>query len=90
MLLVYATTRATSDGWGAPVTLALFGGAAALVLAFLLKEKPLRTESFVQASAAELGTEVGPAIGAEASQEIADEEARPVEAGAEPASSRRT
>jgi EmrB/QacA subfamily drug resistance transporter len=65
-------------------------GAVALVLAFLLKEKPLRTESFVQASAAELGAEVGPAIGAEASQEIADEEARPVEAGAEPASSRRS
>ena len=65
-------------------------GAVALVLAFLLKEKPLRTESFVQASAAELGAEVGPAIGAEASQEIADEEARTVEAGAEPASSRRS
>src|SRR5919198_547029 len=38
MLLVYATTRATSDGWGAPVTLALFGGAAALVLAFVAIE----------------------------------------------------
>jgi EmrB/QacA subfamily drug resistance transporter len=38
MLLVYATTRATSDGWGAPVTLALFAGAAALVLAFVAIE----------------------------------------------------
>jgi EmrB/QacA subfamily drug resistance transporter len=38
MLLVYATTRATSDGWGAPVTLALFGGAAALILAFVAIE----------------------------------------------------
>jgi EmrB/QacA subfamily drug resistance transporter len=38
MLLVYATTRATSDGWGAPVTLGLFAGAAALVLAFVTIE----------------------------------------------------
>jgi EmrB/QacA subfamily drug resistance transporter len=38
MLLVYATTRATTDGWGAPTTLALFAGAAALVLAFLAIE----------------------------------------------------
>lgn len=38
MLLVYATTRATSDGWGAPTTLALFAAAAALVLAFVLIE----------------------------------------------------
>src|SRR5437762_2552720 len=38
MLLVYATTRATSDGWGAPVTVALFAGAAALVLAFVAIE----------------------------------------------------
>src|SRR5947208_6415744 len=29
MLLVYALTRATSDGWGSPTTLALFAGAAA-------------------------------------------------------------
>jgi EmrB/QacA subfamily drug resistance transporter len=35
MLLVYATTRATTDGWGAPVTLGLFASAAALVLAFV-------------------------------------------------------
>src|SRR5881392_2861568 len=38
MLLVYATTRATSDGWGAPATVALFAGAAALVLAFVAIE----------------------------------------------------
>src|SRR5213082_3075985 len=35
MLLVYALTRATSDGWGSSTTLALLGGAAALVLAFI-------------------------------------------------------
>src|SRR4051812_7164909 len=35
MLLVYAMTRATTDGWGAPATLALLGGAAALLLAFI-------------------------------------------------------
>ena len=29
MLLVYALTRATSDGWGSPTTLALLAGAAA-------------------------------------------------------------
>jgi EmrB/QacA subfamily drug resistance transporter len=38
MLLVYATTRATSDGWGAETTLALFAAAAALLLAFVLIE----------------------------------------------------
>src|SRR5919198_3401575 len=38
MLLVYATTRATSDGWGADTTLGLFAGAAALVLAFVVIE----------------------------------------------------
>ncbi len=38
MLLVYATTRATSDGWGADTTLALLAGAAALVLAFVAIE----------------------------------------------------
>ncbi len=38
MLLVYAATRATTDGWGAPVTLGLFAGAAALVLAFVAIE----------------------------------------------------
>jgi EmrB/QacA subfamily drug resistance transporter len=35
MLLVYALTRATSDGWSSPVTLGLLGGAAALIAAFL-------------------------------------------------------
>ena len=35
MLLVYALTRATSDGWGSGTTLALLAGAAALVLAFV-------------------------------------------------------
>jgi EmrB/QacA subfamily drug resistance transporter len=43
MLLVYATTRATTDGWGAATTLALFGGAVALVLAFIAIE--LRSRS---------------------------------------------
>ncbi|HSB39947.1 MAG TPA: DHA2 family efflux MFS transporter permease subunit [Gaiellaceae bacterium] len=38
MLLVYATTRATTDGWGAPLTLSLFGASAALILAFLVIE----------------------------------------------------
>src|SRR5438105_54522 len=38
MLLVYAMTRATSDGWGAGTTLGLLAGAAALVLAFVLIE----------------------------------------------------
>jgi EmrB/QacA subfamily drug resistance transporter len=43
MLLVYATTRATSDGWAADTTLGLFAGAAALVLAFVVIE--LRSRS---------------------------------------------
>src|SRR5438552_1967553 len=38
MLLVYAMTRATSDGWGAASTLELLAGAAGLVLAFVLIE----------------------------------------------------
>src|SRR6059058_48630 len=38
MLLVYATTRATSDGLGAGSTLALLAGAVALVLAFVAIE----------------------------------------------------
>src|SRR5436853_2096352 len=38
MLLVYAMTRATSDGWGSATTLGLLSGAAALVLAFVLIE----------------------------------------------------
>jgi EmrB/QacA subfamily drug resistance transporter len=39
MLLVYAMTRATSDGWGSGATLALLAGSAALMLAFLLIER---------------------------------------------------
>jgi EmrB/QacA subfamily drug resistance transporter len=38
MLLVYAMTRATSDGWGSATTLALIAGAVALVLAFVVIE----------------------------------------------------
>jgi EmrB/QacA subfamily drug resistance transporter len=38
MLLVYAMTRATNDGWGADTTLALLGGAGALVLTFIVIE----------------------------------------------------
>ena len=38
MLLVYAMTRATSDGWGASSTVALLTGAVALVLAFIVIE----------------------------------------------------
>jgi len=38
MLLVYATTRATSDGWGAPTTLALIAVAVALVVGFVVIE----------------------------------------------------
>src|SRR6266513_2224748 len=38
MLLVYATTRAATDGWGAGTTLGLLGGAVALVLAFVVIE----------------------------------------------------
>jgi EmrB/QacA subfamily drug resistance transporter len=38
MLLVYATTRAATDGWGAPITLSLLGASAALVLAFVAIE----------------------------------------------------
>jgi EmrB/QacA subfamily drug resistance transporter len=35
MLLVYAMTRATSDGWGSATTLGLLAASAALVLAFV-------------------------------------------------------
>src|SRR3989440_7029354 len=38
MLLVYAMTRATTDGWGAGTTMGLLGGATALVLAFVAIE----------------------------------------------------
>ncbi len=47
----------------------------ALALAFFLKEKPLRTESFVQTSAAEIGTDVtGVSVGSEAAEEIVETE----------------
>jgi EmrB/QacA subfamily drug resistance transporter len=38
MLLVYALTRAPSDGWGSGTTLGLLGGSLALVLAFVVTE----------------------------------------------------
>jgi EmrB/QacA subfamily drug resistance transporter len=43
MLLVYALTRATTDGWSSPVTVGLLGGAAALVLAFIAIESRSRS-----------------------------------------------
>jgi len=36
MLLVYALTRATSDGWGSATTLGLLAGAAALIASFVV------------------------------------------------------
>jgi EmrB/QacA subfamily drug resistance transporter len=38
MLLVYATTRATTDGWGSATTIGLFATAIAFVLAFIVIE----------------------------------------------------
>jgi EmrB/QacA subfamily drug resistance transporter len=38
MLLVYALTRATTDGWGTPTTLALLGASLGLVVAFVVIE----------------------------------------------------
>ncbi len=38
MMLVYALTRATSDGWGAPVTIGLLAASAALVVSFVVIE----------------------------------------------------
>src|SRR5499426_2430093 len=38
MLLVYAMTRASTDGWTATTTLGLLGGAAALIAAFVVIE----------------------------------------------------
>jgi EmrB/QacA subfamily drug resistance transporter len=35
MLLVYALTRAATDGWSSPITLGLLGGSAALIAAFV-------------------------------------------------------
>jgi EmrB/QacA subfamily drug resistance transporter len=43
MLLVYALTRATSDGWTSAVTLGLLGGAAALVASFVAIESRSRS-----------------------------------------------
>jgi EmrB/QacA subfamily drug resistance transporter len=43
MMLVYAMTRATTDGWGSPGTLALLAGSAALVFSFVAVE--LRSRS---------------------------------------------
>jgi EmrB/QacA subfamily drug resistance transporter len=43
MLLVYALTRATSDGWGSGTTVALLSGSAGLLLAFIVIE--LRSRS---------------------------------------------
>src|SRR5215469_4049241 len=38
MLLVYALTRATTDGWGAPLTVGLLVASAALISSFILIE----------------------------------------------------
>ena len=43
MLLVYALTRAATDGWGSPVTLGLLGGAAALIAGFVVIESRSRS-----------------------------------------------
>ena len=43
MLLVYALTRATTDGWSSPVTIGLLGAATALIAAFVAIE--LRSRS---------------------------------------------
>jgi EmrB/QacA subfamily drug resistance transporter len=42
MLLVYALTRATTDGWGAASTLALLAGSAALLVSFVVVERTSR------------------------------------------------
>jgi EmrB/QacA subfamily drug resistance transporter len=39
MLLVYGLTRATTDGWGAPITVGLLGAAVALIAAFAAIER---------------------------------------------------
>jgi len=39
MLLVYAMTRATTDGWGSPTTLVLIAGSLALIAAFVVIER---------------------------------------------------
>jgi EmrB/QacA subfamily drug resistance transporter len=38
MLLVYALTRATTDGWGAPLTVGLLAASAALIVSFVVIE----------------------------------------------------
>jgi EmrB/QacA subfamily drug resistance transporter len=43
MLLVYALTRATSDGWSSPVTVGLLSAAVALVAAFVAIESRSRS-----------------------------------------------
>ena len=43
MLLVYALTRAATDGWSSPVTLGLLAGAAALIAAFVVIESRSRS-----------------------------------------------
>ena len=43
MLLVYALTRATTEGWSSPVTVGLLSGAAALIAAFLAIESRSRS-----------------------------------------------
>jgi EmrB/QacA subfamily drug resistance transporter len=43
MLLVYAMTRATSDGWGSPATLLLLAASGLLVLAFIGIEQRSRS-----------------------------------------------
>jgi EmrB/QacA subfamily drug resistance transporter len=43
MLLVYALTRATSAGWGSPVTVGLLAGAATLIAAFIVIEQRSRS-----------------------------------------------
>jgi EmrB/QacA subfamily drug resistance transporter len=56
--------------------------AIALLLAFLLKEKPLRTEAFVQSNAAEIAADVSATpVGSEASEEIVESELERTRAG---------
>ena len=43
MLLVYGLTRATTDGWGSPVTIGLISAAAALIAAFVAIESRSRS-----------------------------------------------
>ena len=43
MLLVYGLTRATTDGWGSPVTVGFLSGAAALIATFLAIESRSRS-----------------------------------------------